>query len=129
MLALTLTLPLDTPEILFPPENFTITEDQFEMVTFTCSAIGIPPPVITWRRLGGDFSNSVILADAVMAGDYALPDNFSVVPRVERSLMFTEVLDGDSGEYACIANNTAGEAQRNFDLVVQGWLLILIRSS
>lgn len=90
------------------------------MVTITCSAVGIPPPVITWRRRDGELSTSVLITEAVMAGDYVLSDDRGVVSRVNRTLMFMEVMDGDSGDYTCIANNTVGEVERDFQLIVQG---------
>ena len=94
------------------------------MVTFTCSAVGIPPPDITWRRCeDGEIlqdNGNIIITDAVMAGDYVLPDSGGVVPRVNSSLTFMEILDEDSGTYACIANNTARNNEREFEVLVQG---------
>ena len=120
------------PEIVFPPEEFVITEDQFEMVVFSCSAFGFPPPDISWRRESDgailQSSSSITIMDAVSAGDYNLTDNGGLVPQVNRSLVFGEVLDEDSGGYTCIANNSAGMAEREFNLSVQGQLTAMSHS-
>ena len=109
---------------MFPPENFVVTEDQFEVAVFSCSAVGIPPPDISWRRQRDgailQSSSSITIMNAVSAGDYILPDNRGAVSQVNRSLVFGEVLDEDSGGYVCIANNSAGVAEREFNLSVQG---------
>ena len=123
-LALTLSIISVAPEIVFPPENFIITKDQFEMAVFSCSAVGIPPPDISWRRQRDrvilQSSSSITITDAILAGDYNLTENRGLVPQVNRSLVLGEVLDEDSGGYTCTASNLAGVAEREFDLNVQG---------
>lgn len=113
--------------IIFPPEDFVITVDQFESAIFTCIAAGIPPPDISWvTQEDGESStllNDTIIDDPVQRGDYVLPNVMGVVFGVNRSLTLTEVLDGDDGGYTCKVSSIAGEATREFQLVVQGIIM------
>jgi len=82
------------PEILFPPEEFSITVDQFQPVTFTCSAAGIPAPDISWIRLTSEGnvsledSGTITIDDPVEMPNYMLSENRGVAFMVNRSLMF-----------------------------------------
>ena len=119
------------PVITFPPVDYVLIVDQFQEVTFSCGAAGIPAPVISWSREleGGDTmplldSTSISLQDPVQDEDYVLPAVMGVVFGVNRSLVLNEVRDEDSGFYFCVANSSTGEASTRFQLLVQGQSII-----
>ena len=101
--------------------------DQFNPAIFICTAAGFPPPEISWftqeDREGTTLLHSdTIINDPVQRQDYVLPNVIGEVLGVNRSLILTEVMDGDDGRYTCVVNSSAGEATREFQLVVQGIL-------
>ena len=117
---------LDVPRIVYPPENFVITVDQFQPATFDCSATGIPPPQISWTRSqnGGSISltsmTSIDIRQPIQMDNYVLVDGRGMAFRVNRSLVLLETEDRDSGVYSCVGSNVAGNGSREFQLVVQG---------
>ncbi len=121
-----LLLSIAVPEITFPPENFVITVDQFQEAIFSCAAAGIPPPDISWVRQQGAANTtlqpgaSTSIGSPVQLEDYVLMSVMGVVVGVNRSLTLIETMDGDSGDYFCVANTSAGEDSRRFQVVVQG---------
>ena len=70
-------------------------------MTFSCHALGDPPPLILWRRVDGDMpeGRTHILAD--------------------KSLQITSVQIADDGNYACKAENSVGMDDTTFTLTVQ----------
>ena len=71
-------------------------------VTFQCNASGIPKPVISWRKEGGD-----------------IPRRHSIAHGV---LKMTSLVGEDDGRYICTASNTAGASAINVGLTVEGML-------
>ena len=120
------------PEIVAPPEGLVLTVDQFQPVTFTCTAAGTPLPEISWIQQinGEDFTlvagASITIDSPVVTAEFMLSDGRGVVMGVNRSLTMMAVLAEDSGRYFCIANSTTGEVRRGFDLVVKGELSIVM---
>ena len=57
-------------------------------MTLNCSAAGVPEPVMSWRREGGQLP----------AGRTAVTGG---------SLTITNLAEGDSGAYACVATSAA----------------------
>ena len=118
------------PEITFPPENFAIEEDQFQPVTFTCAAAGIPPPEISWvRQEDGENTpliedDTITISDPIETDSFMLPGVMGVVFGVNRSLTLMEAMDEDSGVYLCVVNNTAADASTEFQLLVRGEYLV-----
>ena len=110
--------------IIFPPEGFVITVFQFDPAIFTCTAAGFPPPDISWFTQEDEsitlLHNNTIIHDPVQRQDYILPNVIGEVFSVNRSLTLTEVMNGDDGRYTCIVNSSAGDATREFQLIVQG---------
>ena len=99
--------------------------DQFNPAIFTCTAAGFPPPDISWLTQEDGESiapllNDTIIDDPVQREFYVLPSIMGEVFGVNRSLTLTEVLYEDDGRYTCVVNSSAGEATREFQLVVQG---------
>lgn len=72
--------------------------------TLSCSAVGDPPPVITWLR--PDLS--------------PLP-----VDALTNSPRFLSLRRDDEGTYTCLAANSAGEIRTQFTITVQGNIIIM----
>ena len=105
--------------------NFTYVVNETAPVIFTCSAIGIPPPEITWTR------NGVLLDDNVdprislsnPSDPQVLPTTRGDIYLVSRNLIISNTRDNDSDTYTCVASN--GNARtpsvtQDFELIVQG---------
>ncbi|XP_057175223.1 basement membrane-specific heparan sulfate proteoglycan core protein isoform X6 [Triplophysa rosa] len=81
------------PTVTVPPEE-SITVSRGDTVTFTCTAIGVPTPIITWRLNWGH-----------------LPVNNRVTMTSENgrgTLTIRDVKEGDQGAYTCEAINAKG---------------------
>ncbi|XP_061289826.1 hemicentin-2 isoform X2 [Bos javanicus] len=73
-----------------------------QSLTLECDANGFPAPEITWLKNGRQIP---------AVGSHRLLDG-------ARALHFPRIQEGDSGLYSCRAENQAGTAQRDFDLLV-----------
>ncbi|XP_044938536.1 hemicentin-2 isoform X2 [Mustela putorius furo] len=73
-----------------------------QSLTLECDANGFPAPEITWFKDGQPIPKT---------GSHHLLDK-------SRALHFPRIQEGDSGLYSCRAENQAGTAQRDFDLLV-----------
>ncbi|XP_072199268.1 hemicentin-1 isoform X3 [Excalfactoria chinensis] len=81
----------------------TVTAVVNNLVRLECEARGIPAPILTWLKDGSpvsSFSNGLQL----LSGG--------------RVLVLTSAQISDTGKYACVAVNAAGESQRDIDLRV-----------
>uniref|UniRef100_H2YT93 Ig-like domain-containing protein n=1 Tax=Ciona savignyi TaxID=51511 RepID=H2YT93_CIOSA len=74
-------------------------------ITMECNVEGIPTPTIEWRK-GGQIS-------AV----YLLPPSMQLVKQ-NVELTVSNALESDAGRYQCVADNTAGNATKDFLLDV-----------
>lgn len=95
--------PSPAPPVLESPES---SEEQVVAtgsdVTFACEASGSPAPAVTWLKLG---ETPALPSERVADG-----------PR----LSLGAVGPADTGVYACVASNEAGETSRAFSLLVMG---------
>nr|XP_020731255.1 hemicentin-2-like [Odocoileus virginianus texanus] len=73
-----------------------------QSLTLECDANGFPAPEITWLKDGRQIP---------AAGGHRLLDG-------ARALHFPRIQESDSGLYSCRAENQAGTAERDFDLLV-----------
>uniref|UniRef100_A0A8C1UID4 Heparan sulfate proteoglycan 2 n=1 Tax=Cyprinus carpio TaxID=7962 RepID=A0A8C1UID4_CYPCA len=81
------------PVVTVPPEE-SITASRGDTVTFTCSAIGVPVPIITWRLNWGHIpaNNRITMSNENGRGTLTIHD----------------VKEGDQGAYTCEAINAKG---------------------
>ncbi|KAM9743449.1 hemicentin-1 [Menidia menidia] len=82
------------------PLNLTVTLKQ--PLTLGCDAFGIPSPAITWSKDGHPVDSP---------GVYLQNGN--------RLLRIYRVQPEHAGQFACTAGNSAGEARREFNIIVQ----------
>ncbi|XP_068166004.1 hemicentin-1 [Antennarius striatus] len=82
------------------PPNLTVTLKQ--PLTLGCDAFGIPPPTITWTKDGHPVGGPGVY---LQNGD--------------RMLRIYRVQQEHGGSFSCTAENSAGEARRQFNIVVQ----------
>ncbi|KAM9810462.1 hemicentin-1 [Neosynchiropus ocellatus] len=82
------------------PVNLTVTLKQ--PLTLGCDAFGIPSPSITWSKDGHHVDTP---------GVYLQNGN--------RLLRIYRVQPEHAGQFTCLAQNTAGEARRDYNIVVQ----------
>ena len=92
------------PPIIKDALDETIAVGLGQSIIIHCRASGFPPPQISWQK---DFRD--------------IPKN-SLAMRVmsDGSLVINSTRVGDSGQYACLANNVAGFQTRQVTLKVQG---------
>ncbi|XP_067083733.1 hemicentin-1 [Osmerus mordax] len=96
-------------KVIVPPEiqddgqalNLTVTLKQ--PLTLGCDAFGIPSPSITWSKDGRPV--------AEFSGVYLQNGN--------RLLRIYRVQAEHAGQFSCAAHNSAGEARRNYSILVQ----------
>uniref|UniRef100_A0A8C5XBT8 Peroxidasin n=1 Tax=Microcebus murinus TaxID=30608 RepID=A0A8C5XBT8_MICMU len=89
------------PTFVIQPQNTEVLVGQ--SVTLECSAAGHPPPRISWTR--GDGS--------------PLPADPRVNTTPSGGLYIQNVVQGDSGEYACFASNSVESVQATAFIIVQ----------
>ena len=89
----------EKPEFDVTPGNRVASEG--EDVTFSCHAMGDPPPTILWRREDGH-----------------MPEGRTHI-RADKSLQLTTVQIADEGDYVCKAENSVGFVETTFTLTVQ----------
>ncbi|XP_064793489.1 hemicentin-1-like [Oncorhynchus masou masou] len=83
------------------PLNLTVTLKQ--PLTLGCDAFGIPSPTINWTKDGHNVVDSL--------GVY--------LQNGKRLLRIYRVQEEHGGQFTCTASNTAGQARRNYNIVVQ----------
>ncbi|KAL5487215.1 hypothetical protein EMCRGX_G019791 [Ephydatia muelleri] len=103
------------PQVIFPPPLYNYIANQTSNVTFVCSAIGIPPPVIQWYPPFGPGSS---VALQLPPTPFNTPDGD--VWQVNASLTVIDIQQRDTGVYTCLAaNGVRPNASQNFTLFVQ----------
>ena len=78
------------------------TEIEGYNLTVSCNASGIPPPMVSWIKVGG----GIIIANG-------------------SKLVFTNINRSESGEYRCEASNECGNASETVTIEVQCKLHVL----
>ena len=118
-----ISLPTVPPNITSPVADFTYTVNASDPVTFQCTASGIPPPLITFSKGYGPLSSAVdprVSISAPITGSIVIGEQ--TVSTVSTSLTINSTVDGDSGNYTCVASNQGVAmlySNQTFQLVVQ----------
>ncbi|KAM4652668.1 basement membrane-specific heparan sulfate proteoglycan core protein [Discoglossus pictus] len=81
------------PQVITPPEE-SITASRGETVRFTCVAVGVPTPIITWRLNWGHIPTSSRVSMTSESG--------------QGTLIIRDVKEADQGAYTCEAINARG---------------------
>jgi len=81
------------PSAIQPIKNENITEGR--NLTLLCNVSGIPPPMVSWIKVGGD-----MITD-------------------KRELVFTNISRTQAGEYKCEASNLCGNASETATIEAQ----------
>ena len=97
------------------------------LVTFECTATGIPGPNITWRRDNDSSEFNNTLEPRVTLGMQTIPEPVSTsigtIFTVSRQLNLSNTVDSDSGVYFCQASNGKADilnVETPFELFVAG---------
>ena len=98
--------------------------NESRLITFDCTATGIPPPEISWWRgndtLDGTTNSRVSLSDP-RTEEISTPNG--TIYSVSRQLNLSNTMDSDSGDdYFCQASNGDGE---NFNVDVRFQLFVI----
>ena len=91
------------------PENLHVIQN--DTIILSCPAESIPPPQITWYKNG----------DELVEDD--LDDRITIL-NDGRELEISVADVDDTARYTCVARNLAGELEKNFDLDVDGMLIL-----
>ena len=106
---------LDQPEITNDVTDNDVLENETDLVTFTCEAIGEPSPTIIW------YFNDVMI---ITTDKYSI-SAAGVSGRVESSLQVINPEISDVGTYTCHAENVVGSNNSSGTLTVNGKIHIL----
>ncbi|XP_067377843.1 hemicentin-1 isoform X1 [Channa argus] len=79
-----------------------VTVVQGSLVTLTCEARGVPPPILTWMK---DSQPLSLHRNLLLDGQ-------------ETRLQLPDVAPSDAGLYSCVASNQAGSSTKSFNLTV-----------
>lgn len=116
------------PVIVQPFTNDTITVRRYYTVTLECTAIGIPPPQIVWRKYYYNYghphayvlvnSSSQTISSSIVNDSYVTDRGQSFY--VSRYLVILSA--HNTGTYICEASSITGIIRRNIQVMVQGIL-------
>lgn len=86
----------DPVHITTPLADTAVTEDEGGVVTFTCTASGVPAPSITWSPAPG--------GRAATSSNHVVTDSDGFIS-VSSTLTISNLMRSDAGHYTCIASN------------------------
>ena len=102
----------DAPTIYQEPQN-QVTVQQ-SMATFTCSASGLPRPMMTWLRV----VNGQTLT--ITQSQYSIVTTPVGTQNQTSTLVVSNTTTNDTTTYICNATNVAGTSNTSATLTVQG---------
>ncbi len=115
------------PEITFPNNSTIYRVNQTFPVTFECSATGIPAPYINWLLNGVRLEDLPAYNSRISLSDRSEPleveTENGTIYSVERTLILSNTMDEDSGNYTCEAFNNnlwTPAVTQDFELFVRG---------
>ena len=97
------------PTVITPNGSRVETDEGTERFLVNCTAAGIPPPNITWsdpdRRELPNNNNMRIMLEPHTESQLMAEDGFTFLYHVTRTLVITNTVDSDTGNYTCTADN------------------------
>lgn len=81
-----------------------VTVVRGSLASLLCVADGTPTPTLSW----------------IKDGVTLIPDRHVFLLNLNTTLQISQAKVNDTGRYTCVANNTAGQASRHFNLKVLG---------
>ncbi len=94
---------LASVEITDPSNDTVRTVDEGEIVTFTCTARGVPPPSITWYLEGELIMNTSRVMVVPLSEVSVDEEGYSSVTSM---IIVSIILRSDTGICSCFANNS-----------------------
>ena len=93
------------------------TDEGTERFVVNCTAAGIPPPNITWSDPDGielpNNNNMRIMVGTQTEPQFMAENGFTFLYHVTRTLVITDTVDSDTGNYTCRADNGAVTVDSN----------------
>ena len=97
------------PTVITPNDSRVETDEGTERFFINCTATGIPPPNITWSDPDGielpNNNNMRIMVEPHTNPQLMAKDGFTFLYHVTRTLVITNIIDNDTGNYTCTADN------------------------
>lgn len=81
-----------------------VTVVRGNLASLQCVADGTPTPTVSWLK----------------EGETLIPDPHLKFMNLNTSVQIIQAQVNDTGRYTCVANNTAGQASRHFNVKVLG---------
>lgn len=104
--------------IVHSPFNGTLfVVNQTDSLSIECATTGIPLPSLQWFK-GGQGILEDLLGSPLVQYNYLTEEG--VVARVQQNLTISPTHGSDTGDYTCVAVNTAGQDNVTFTIYVQG---------
>jgi len=93
-----------------------------QATTFVCNATGYPQPVVYWVRNGSNISTTdkYEITSTTQQGNCLIFAGYET--SVTLNILNTEPID--SGEYTCVASNSAGTKTRVIELTTNGMYVV-----
>ena len=101
------------PDAVSLAHTYTVNENS--LVSFQCSATGVPAPSITWYRNGAMLSNETDTRILILSTSGQLSSD---IYKVTVNLTLSNVKRNDSDYYSCTATNVVGNDTDKFKLTV-----------
>ena len=97
------------PTVITPNGSRVETDEGTGRFLVNCTAAGIPPPNITWSDHDGielpNNNNMRIMLEPHTEAQLMAEDGFTFLYHVTHTLVITNTVDSDTGNYTCTADN------------------------
>ena len=113
------------PTVITPNGSRVETDEGTGRFLVNCTAAGIPPPNIAWSDPDGielpNSNNMRIIVEPHTEPQLMSEDGLTFLYHVTRTLVITDPVDSDTGNYTCTADNGVVTVDSNtVEVVVRG---------